>query len=76
MPNRRSPDADMSPYELRSLRSLGEGQGKLIADAHRELLVRMGLARVNGGAPWRSLKTGRAGLPPSAVGGAAKLVRR
>jgi hypothetical protein len=49
MPNRRSPDAAMSPLELRALHYLGEGQQEVIADAHRELLVRMGLARVNGG---------------------------
>jgi hypothetical protein len=37
----------MSAYEIRSLRYLWRGLPELIAEAHRELLVRMGLARVN-----------------------------
>jgi hypothetical protein len=49
MSNRRSPDAAMSPYELRSLRRLGQGLPEAVADEHKELLVRMRLARVNDG---------------------------
>jgi hypothetical protein len=49
MPNRRSPDAAMSPLELRALRYVGERMPEVVEAAHRELLVRMGLARVNGG---------------------------
>lgn len=49
MPNRRSPDAVMSTFELHALRCLGEGRPEAIEEGHRELLERMGLARVNGG---------------------------
>ena len=49
MPNRRSPDAAMSPYELHALRCVGEGMPQAILAEHRNLLIRMGLARVNGG---------------------------
>jgi hypothetical protein len=46
MPNRRSPDAAMSTFELRALRCVGEGLPQAIEPAHRDLLIRMGLARV------------------------------
>jgi hypothetical protein len=47
MPNRRSPDAAMSTYELHALRYLGEGRPEVISAQHRELLIRMGLAKLN-----------------------------
>ena len=47
MPNRSSPDAPMSAYELRALRYLWRGLPELIEEANRELLVRMGFAKVN-----------------------------
>lgn len=47
MPNRCSPDAAMNVYELRALRYLWRGRLELVEEAHRELLVRMGLATVN-----------------------------
>jgi hypothetical protein len=47
MPNRSSPDASMSALELRALRYLWRGLPDLVDEANRELLVRMGLARVN-----------------------------
>ena len=37
----------MSAYELRALRYLWRGKPDLIEEAHRKLLVRMGLATVN-----------------------------
>jgi hypothetical protein len=46
MPNRSSPDASMSADELRALRYLWRGLPKLVGEAHTELLVRMGLAKV------------------------------
>lgn len=49
MPNRRSPDAAMSISELRALRRVGEGMPVEIEAVHRELLVRMGLAKVSAG---------------------------
>jgi hypothetical protein len=49
MPNRRSPDAAMSPHELQALRALGDGLSDVIADQHRDLLIRMGLGRLEGG---------------------------
>ena len=51
MPNRCSPDAPMSAYELRALRYLWRGRPELVEEAHRELLIRLGLATVDiGGA--------------------------
>jgi hypothetical protein len=51
MPNRSSPDASMSAFELRALRYLWRGLPELVEEAHREHLVRSGLAKVNiGGA--------------------------
>ena len=47
MPNRCSPDAAMSTYELRALRYLWRGLLDLIEEDNRDLLVRMGLAKVN-----------------------------
>ena len=47
MPNRISPDASMSADELRALRYLWRGLPKLVGETHTELLVRMGLAKVN-----------------------------
>ena len=49
MPNRSGPDAPMSAYALRALRYLRRGLPDLIEEANRELLVRMGLAKVNTG---------------------------
>lgn len=46
MPNRSSPDASMSADELRALRYLWRGLPKFVGEAHTELLVRMGLAKV------------------------------
>jgi len=46
MPNRTSFDAFMSAHELRSLRYLWRGLSQYIEEDHRELLVRMGLAKV------------------------------
>jgi hypothetical protein len=46
MPNRCSPDASMSAQELRALRYLWRGLPQYIEEDHRQLLVRMGLARV------------------------------
>jgi hypothetical protein len=46
MPNRTSPDASMSADELRALRYLWRGLPTLVGQAHTELLVRMGLAKV------------------------------
>ena len=37
----------MSAYELRALRYLWRGRPELVEEAHRELLVRMVLAKVN-----------------------------
>ena len=37
----------MSPCELRALRYLWRGHPELVEEANRELLVRMGLAKVN-----------------------------
>jgi hypothetical protein len=48
MPNRRSPDAAMSPVEVRALRCVGEGLPDAITPDHRDLLIRMQLAKVNG----------------------------
>src|SRR5262245_31655539 len=47
MPNRTRPDASMSANELRALRYLWRGHPELVEEANRELLVRMGLARIN-----------------------------
>jgi hypothetical protein len=47
MPNRSSPDASMSADELRALRYLWRGLPELVGEAHTELLVRMGLAKVS-----------------------------
>ena len=48
MPNRRSPDAAMSLYELHALRRVSEGMPEDIEPAHKDLLLRMGLAKING----------------------------
>ena len=48
MPNRRSPDAAMSPFEVRALRCVGKGLPDAITPDHRDLLIRMQLAKVNG----------------------------
>ena len=48
MPNRRSPDAAMSPFEVLALRRVGEGLPGGIKPDHRDLLIRMQLAKVNG----------------------------
>jgi hypothetical protein len=47
MPNRRSPDAALSPNEFGSLRSLATGVGHEIPMAHKEVLLRMRLAQVD-----------------------------
>jgi hypothetical protein len=47
MPDRQSPDAPMNAYELRALRYLWRGVPQFIDEANRELLISMGLARVN-----------------------------
>ena len=47
MPNRRSPDAAMSPFEVRALRRVGDGLPDVIKPDHRDLLIRMQLAKVN-----------------------------
>lgn len=46
MPNGSNPDASMSADELRALRYLWRGLPKLVGEAHTELLVRAGLAKV------------------------------
>jgi hypothetical protein len=45
---KRSPDAAMSPFEVRALRCVGDGSPDAIKPDHRELLIRMQLARVSG----------------------------
>jgi len=49
MPNRQSPDAPMSAHELRALRYLVRKMPQFIEEANRELLIRIGLAKVNTG---------------------------
>jgi hypothetical protein len=46
MPNRCSPDAFMSAHELRALRYLWRGLPQYVEEDCRQLLVRMGLAKV------------------------------
>jgi len=48
MPNRRSPDAAMSPFEVQALRRVGEGLPDAITPDHRDLLIRMQLAKADG----------------------------
>jgi hypothetical protein len=38
----------MSVYELYALRCVGEGVPEVIKPEHRDLLIRMGLVRING----------------------------
>ncbi len=47
MPHRRSPDAFMNACELKALRYLWRNLPRYIEKEHGELLVRMGLAKVN-----------------------------
>jgi hypothetical protein len=47
MPSGRSPDAAMSNYELQALRRSSEGLPEAVSEHHGELLVRMGLAKIN-----------------------------
>ena len=58
MPNRHSPDAPMSAYELRALRYLWRGMPQFIEEANGELLVRMGLAKVNIGGTLKITEAG------------------
>ena len=44
MPNRRSPDAALSPNELISLTRVAVGVGSAVPTDHRETLIRMELA--------------------------------
>ena len=48
MPNRRSPDAAMSPFEVHALLCVGDGSPDAIKPDHRDLQIRMQLAKVNG----------------------------
>lgn len=59
MPNRRSPDAAMSPFELQALRRVAEGLPDTIKPEHRDLLTRMQLAQVNGGGSLELTEAGR-----------------
>jgi hypothetical protein len=47
MPNRRSPDAALSPWEAASLRLVANDLGNHIPTDHRDLLIRMQLAQVD-----------------------------
>jgi hypothetical protein len=47
MPNRRSPDAALSPTELTSLRRVAAGVGALVSKDHRDTFIRMELAYVD-----------------------------
>lgn len=47
MPNRRNPQAAMSPIEVNALRRAASGLAVLISAQHKDLLIRMPLARVN-----------------------------
>jgi hypothetical protein len=47
MPNRRNPQAAMSPIEVNALRRAASGLAVLISTQHKDLLIRMQLARVN-----------------------------
>jgi hypothetical protein len=68
MPNRCSPDAALSPYELRALRYLWRGLLDLIEEDNSELLVRMGLAKVNTGGTLEITRPGRVGSLSSDIG--------
>jgi hypothetical protein len=47
IPNRRSPDAALSPAELVSLTRVAFGLGSLLPKDHRDTLIRMELARLD-----------------------------
>ncbi len=47
MPNRHSPNAALSPLEMSALRRAQNGLADLISQQDRDLLIRMGLAKVN-----------------------------
>jgi hypothetical protein len=47
MPNRRNPQAAMSPLEVSALRRAASGLAVLISAQHKDLLIRMQLARLN-----------------------------
>ena len=59
MPHRRSPDASMNACELRALRYLWRNLPQYIEQEHGELLVRMGLAKVNAGGTLEITEDGR-----------------
>jgi hypothetical protein len=48
MPNRHSPRVALSPLEVSALRRADDGLADLISQQDRDLLIRMGLAKVNG----------------------------
>lgn len=58
MPTRRSPDAAMSAFELLALCRVSDGMSEVIEVTHRELLVRMGLAKVNSGGVLEAIEDG------------------
>ena len=47
MPNRRNAQASLSPIEVNALRRAASGLPALISAHHKDLLIRMQLARVN-----------------------------
>jgi hypothetical protein len=47
MPNRRNPQAAMSPIEGNVLRRAASGLAVLISAEHKDLLIRLQLARLN-----------------------------
>lgn len=47
MESYHSSGARMNAYELRALRYLWRGLPELVEEAHREFLVRIGLAKIN-----------------------------
>lgn len=68
MPNRRSPDAAMSPFEVRALRCVGDGSPGAIKPDHRDLLIRMQLAKVNGSGELELTEDGRQRLAAEKTG--------
>lgn len=59
MPNRRSPDAAMSAFEVQTLRCVEAGLAAAIKPEHRELLTRMRLAEVDSGGMLQLIEDGR-----------------
>jgi hypothetical protein len=47
MPNRRSPDAPLSPAELTTLTWVAFGEANSLPQDHRDTFIRMGLAKLD-----------------------------